>query len=80
METVELRCAANPRRLFAKLRHNEQLRIVPIDNLIEFKCRDCARDRKALAVFHRFNLAGELVETEVVSGEPILRREVGEEN
>lgn len=64
METVELRCDRNPSRMFAKLL--KQGEPVLSENLFEFKCRDCARGCPGQVVLHRFNVAGELVETVVV--------------
>jgi hypothetical protein len=69
--TVDLRCNLGPRRLFAKVRSGHA-EVQVIDNLIEFSCPDCRRAQlaetgtKPAHVLHRFNLAGELVETEIV--------------
>ena len=52
----DVRCPDNPRRLF--------VRIDPATNLIEILCRDCTRQTGA-RVFHRYNIAGELIETEI---------------
>ena len=67
MSTVlELRCPEGMGKLLAKVR--SQLRIT--DDLIELPCNNCARTHRAhapvLRVLHRFNLLGELVETEIV--------------
>lgn len=65
-EVVELRCETNPARLFARLLSDGKP--VVSQNLFEFKCRDCAKKvGGGVAVFHRFDVAGELVETEVVA-------------
>jgi hypothetical protein len=67
VSAVDIRCPENPVRLFFRID-----RIVNIDgaNLIEVACRDCRNQRRAedpqvSLVLHRFNVAGELVETEV---------------
>ena len=60
-EVIELRCAENPQRMFAKLLRSDE--VVISGNLMEFKCRDCARGRPGVVVLHRFNIAGDLVET-----------------
>ncbi len=71
MQAVELRCPQNYGRLFAKfLVPGVKLKIVE-GNLVEFACRDCRKhhteqDGAARAVFHRFDIAGQLVETEIV--------------
>lgn len=68
---VEFRCVAYPSVLFGRLRLGEEgVRIVE-GNLVEFACRSCRRELSrsggtADLVLHRFNLLGELVETEVV--------------
>ena len=67
---VEVRCPVGPRRLFTKLRLGQETgRIVP-GNLFEFSCGDCrgrlSRERaQAVDVFHRYDFAGELVESVV---------------
>lgn len=71
MNARELRCDANPARLFAKIFLDPEAegRVVE-GNLIEFACRDCRRrltsDQTPRLVLHRFNVVGDLVETEVV--------------
>lgn len=70
VEEIQIRCPAGPQRLMAILRHREKYVIVE-DNLIEFACNDCARWKRkegdpVWRVLHRYNLLGELVETEVV--------------
>lgn len=68
---VEVRCPVGPRKLFTKLKLGEEFgRYVHPANLIEFTCSDCARrlsreQRRRLRVFHRYDFAGELVETTV---------------
>lgn len=70
---MDLRCSENPRRLFARIKR-ETGKPPPVDkgsNLFEVACRDCARDLREAdpdvkQVLHRFNLLGELIETEVV--------------
>jgi len=70
---VEFRCVAYPGVLFGRLRLREEgVRIVE-GNLVEFACRSCRRELSRAGgsvalVLHRFDLLGELVETEVVPG------------
>lgn len=60
---VEVRCPNGPQRLFTKLRLGEETaRMVQPDNVIEFSCSDCSKNRPE-RVFHRYNFLGELVET-----------------
>lgn len=72
-EIVEVRCPIGPQRLFSKLRLGEEsARMVQPDNLIEFSCQDCTGKRskaegRSVKVYHRYDFAGELVETIVVS-------------
>jgi hypothetical protein len=66
-ELVEMRCAEHPHRMFGKLMQTAQATVVD-GNLIEFSCPDCRKAAKLkppVAVLHRFNLAGDLVETEI---------------
>ena len=70
---VELRCPTGPRKLFAKLRMSGILAPVTEDNLIELSCQDCRRRLRGEGdvvklVLHRFNIAGNLIETEIVRG------------
>lgn len=67
VQLLELRCPEGMGKLLAKVR--SELRIT--DDLIELPCSNCARALRAdgtrvLRVLHRFNLLGELVETETV--------------
>lgn len=65
VQVIEVRCDENPHRMFVKLLVTDRPVIVA-GNLLEFACRDCAKDRHAARVLHRFNVVGELVETEIV--------------
>lgn len=69
MEWVEIRCPEHPVRLLLKL---ERPRLVVEDgmNIIEIACKDCRsmmrkRRRHVVLVVHRFNIAGEFIETVV---------------
>lgn len=64
MSAVELRCVANHSRLLAKVRNPH----IVDGNLIEIACRDCAKATGADRVLHRFNVLGELIETEEQRG------------
>lgn len=73
METVEIRCPVGPRRLLSKLISSGGKPHVVDGNLIEFACDDCKRSARRVTpgvvrVLHRFDLAGTLVESEVVRG------------
>ena len=81
--SVELRCPVGPQRLLAKLRaEGGSPRYVEGGALIELACGDCRRtarfQRRAVPdrVLHRFNIIGELVETEEVYYDPALVRVV----
>lgn len=71
---VEVRCPVGPRKLFTKLRLGEETgRFIQPENLIEFSCSDCSRALRRTyggdgTVFHRYNFAGELVETIGIAG------------
>lgn len=71
MTTVEVRCPVGPKKLFTKLKLGEEFATyVAESNLIEFTCRDCAKQITAdcgepVRVFHRFNFFGELIQTVV---------------
>jgi len=74
VDTIEIRCAESPWKMFGKLlRESKDVPVVP-GNLLEFACRDCTkREREenplVVRVLHRFNVAGELIESEVVLSE-----------
>jgi hypothetical protein len=64
---VELRCPTGPRRLLAKYRMSGEAPKIT-DNLMELSCRDCTKnarqfDASVTRIVHRFDLAGELVES-----------------
>lgn len=68
---VELRCNANPLRLLAKIRQPQSGVEIVEGNLIEIACDHCKRTRRqqdpdVKLVLHRWNVVGELVDTEVV--------------
>jgi len=72
MQTVEIRCPVGPRRLLSKLLLSGGKPQVVEGNLIEFACDDCKRTMRqrgdvVTRVLHRYNLAGELVETAVAT-------------
>jgi hypothetical protein len=52
--------------LFAKLLLDGKPRIDALTNLIEFSCDRCRRETGAVRVLHRFDITGELVETETI--------------
>jgi hypothetical protein len=69
---VELRCPNSARGLLARMKlEGERPAYVQPDNLIEFSCRDCARalrrdgDATVVRVYHRFDVVGTLIESEV---------------
>lgn len=69
MNLIEIRCPVGPRRLLFKMRLSGEQPHVS-DNLIELSCDDCKRtERKknptVIRVLHRFDLAGNLIESEV---------------
>jgi hypothetical protein len=69
MDTIEFRCDANPRKLFARLLVRERPKVSD-GNLLEFACRECRavlreRGDAVAVVLHRFDAAGDLVETVV---------------
>lgn len=71
MQTVEIRCPIGPKRLLSKLLVAGEKPRVTEGNLIEFACDDCKRTLRqqgntVTRVLHRYDLAGELVETEVL--------------
>lgn len=67
----EIRCPVGPRRLFGiMLQRGEQPHITG-DNLIEMACSDCKRSARqrnphVSLVVHLYDLAGDLVDTDVV--------------
>lgn len=68
METVEIRCPVGPRRLLSKLLVAGERPKHVDGNLIEFSCDDCKKNLRrrgmtVVRVLHRYNLAGELVQT-----------------
>lgn len=86
--TVELRCPFGSRRMFGKLVAEFGVPHVTADNLIEFSCPECRRQKRESrpdlvieAVLHRFDLIGRHIETiEVQAGAAVpkvLNRGVG---
>jgi uncharacterized UBP type Zn finger protein len=68
MKVIEIRCPEDPRRLFSKLIKEGGKPVITDGNLIEFSCQNCkkaltARGIPVARVLHRYNIAGELVET-----------------
>jgi hypothetical protein len=67
---IEMRCPVGPRRLFALMLDRGERPRRAEGNLVEFVCRDCAKelrhaDATVVYVLHRYNIMGELIETEV---------------
>lgn len=58
-----MRCPLDAQRMFGKLVLEQRPKIVD-GNLLEFACDKCRRRDGAALVLHRFNVAGEFVETE----------------
>lgn len=70
MTEVEIRCPVGPRRLLAKTLMSGERPHVTDGNLIEVACDDCKRSMRqqgkvVARVLHRFNIAGELIESVV---------------
>lgn len=69
---IDIRCTAGPKRLLCKIKANgEEPTYVDNGLLIEFACSDCCRSLRKQGydvgrVLHRYNIAGELVETQIV--------------
>ena len=72
MPTIDIRCPVDPRRLFFKIQVEEgQKPILTTSNLLEVSCTDCTKlmrkkDPTVVRVLHRFDVLGDLVESEVV--------------
>jgi hypothetical protein len=69
-QLVDLRCPLGPRQLLARVIQNDDHHAMTSDNLLELRCRDCAKwarreDPTVTQVLHRFNVLGELVESVV---------------
>lgn len=72
---VDLRCPDGAQKLLARIRQAKGSARVTDENLLELACRDC-RQRvahktgvKPALVVHRFNILGELVESEAYPAE-----------
>lgn len=67
---VDLRCPIGPKRLLGKLRQQGEQARINSDNMLELACRDCKDElakktgNKPTLVVHRFNIIGDLVESE----------------
>ena len=71
---IELRCNSNPLRLLAKIRQPQSGVEIVEGNLIEIACDHCKRTQRQVdptvrLVVHRWNVVGELVETEIIGPE-----------
>lgn len=73
-EQLDLRCPLGPRQLLAKITQEGLLSedvVRSADRLtLDLACRDCAKEARKLdprvrRVIHKFNIFGELVETDV---------------
>lgn len=70
--TVDLRCPVGAKKLLARIRQTNGPVRVTGDNLLELACRDCRvrvaneTGSRPTLVVHRFNVLGELVESEVI--------------
>ena len=62
---LDLRCPVDRRRMFGRLVLQPGVQIVE-GNLLEFACDVCRRREGVKQVFHRFDIAGRLIETEQV--------------
>lgn len=68
---ADLRCPVGPKKLLGRVRKEGDHAAIVSDNLLELACRDCRNSvqlesgRKPQVVFHRFNILGELVESEI---------------
>jgi len=70
IQIVEVRCPVGPRALLFKLRREGEIPRVSDGNLLELACRDCARNARQFdpdvrRVLHRFDFAGQLIESVV---------------
>lgn len=71
-ERIDLRCPVGAQKLLARIRQEHGMTPVVDGNLLELACRDCrnsvAREKgsRPALVVHRFNILGELVESEVL--------------
>lgn len=70
MPTVEMRCPVGPRRLLSKmLLVGDRPHVV--SGLVEIACDDCKKAQRRLdprvqRVVHRFDMVGQLVESELI--------------
>lgn len=74
MPEVEIRCPTGPQRLLGKLLQEGERPKIVTGNLIEMACGDCARlirksGKPMYRILHRYNLAGELIETVEIESE-----------
>lgn len=75
IETIDIRCPVEPRRLFLKLKRSGEATPVVDNNLIELACEECRkverrRDPSVIRVLHLYDLLGELIETKVETASP----------
>lgn len=69
---VDLRCPLGARKLLAKVRKTGESHGIVEGNLLELACRDCRNNlsndegKRPNTVLHRFNILGELIESEVI--------------
>lgn len=72
MPTIDIRCPEGPRKLLMKLQLSGEKPTYSDGNLIELSCDHCKvtlrrQGMRVKRVLHRYDLAGELIETEVIS-------------
>lgn len=74
VETIDLTCPLNPMMLLGRIRAAGMPITITTDNLIELSCRDCrykvakrhSDGKKPRMVLHRYNLLGDLVESQTI--------------
>lgn len=65
---IDLRCPVDTRRMFARMRRG----LLVEGNLVEVACPECAKRLRSMGepgvvrVLHRYDVTGEVIETEVV--------------
>jgi hypothetical protein len=69
--SVDLRCPVGAKKLLGRVRQEGGTPSVVSGNLLELACRDCRngvakQGKKPTLVVHRFNILGEMVESEVL--------------
>lgn len=81
-ERVEIRCPTGAKKLLMVVRRLQETPVIVDGNLLELPCPDCRQNvaaikgRKPKRVLHRFNVLGDLVESEIEWSQVVVTADI----